>query len=123
MGDEIPDFRQEISLEKRTKEYELLRSKYPHRIPIILTQHPSSKLPMIQKRKYLVPETLTIGGFMYNVRTRIKLKPEIGVFLFAKNNIMPNTEEIGSIHQKYKSEDGFLYLLLTGENTFGSAHQ
>lgn len=117
--DDIPNFRKQIPLEDRINEYNTLHARHPNRIPIILSQNKKTLLPKLLKRKFLVPKSLTIGQFMFSVRKRMKLKPEIGVFMFVRNTIAPNTQDIGTVHEKYKSQDGFLYMIIAGENTFG----
>ena len=98
-----------------------LRKKYPHRIPVIAKLAPKSKLPFLDKNKYLVPDDLTIGQFMYVIRKRIKLNPEDAMFFFLEKNVLPPTSAMFvDIYAKHKNTDGFLYLTILEESTFGS---
>lgn len=115
----IPDFRASIPLNERKEEFERLKERHPERIPIILTAHPSSKLPKLKKQKFLVPKSLTIGQLMCSVRRRMSLTPDMGLFFFVNDNIMSANTELAMTYDQYGNEDGFLYMMLTGENTFG----
>ena len=73
----------------------------------------------IDKNKYLVPPDLTIGQFLYVIRKRIKLTPEKSIFLFINNSIPSSSKIISQLYKDHKNEDGFLYIIYSGENTFG----
>ena len=112
-------YKETVSMEDRTKEAERILVKFPTRRPIIVEQLPKCLLPPMTKNKFLVPEDLTMGQFMYNVRKRIALKPSEAIFLFAGENIMSSSQTISQVYNDHKDTDGFLYLKLTTENTFG----
>ena len=106
-------------LEFRKKESDKIKSKYPNRIPIIVFKDEKSKINDIDKHKYLCPNDLTIGQFMYVIRKRIKLNSDQALFFFV-NDSMPSTGDLLSIvYSKHKDDDGFLYITYSGENTFG----
>ncbi|KAI9475705.1 MAG: light chain 3 [Benjaminiella poitrasii] len=112
-------FKQEHSFEKRKKESERIINKYPDRIPVICEKILKSDIPTIDKKKYLVPTELTVGQFIYVIRKRIKLSPEKAIFIFVNGILPPVSESMVVIFDKYKNEDGFLYIQYSGENTFG----
>ena len=77
-------------------------------------------LPDINKKKYLVPLDLTVGQFIFVIRRRLKLDAAKAIFLFVNNQIIPpSNASLGELYEEYKSEDGFLYMTYSGENTFG----
>lgn len=108
------------SLEKRKKVSEGILKRYSDRIPVILEKHKSSD-PDCQKCKYLVPDNLTIGKFIYEIRKNIKVTQEQSIFLFIDNIHPPTSELVSNLYSKYKNEDGFLYIIYTLENTFGTS--
>ena len=114
-------FKSEISFDKRLEESMRVRTKYPDRIPIICEKIEGKNvdIPTIDKKKYLVPNDLTIGQFLYVVRNRIKLPPEKAVFLFIRGTIPASTILVSQIYESKKDKDGFLYIEYSGENTFG----
>ena len=53
------------SFEKRSAEARRIIAKYPERIPVMIDRHPRSDLPDIDKKKFLVPDTMLCGQFKY----------------------------------------------------------
>lgn len=94
-------------------------TKYPERIPVIVEKNQNSDIANIDKNKYLVPKDLTIGQLVYVIRKRIKMPPEMGLYIFIQNTIPPQYELVSTIYEMYKDNDGFLYVTYSGENTFG----
>ena len=112
-------FKKQFSSKEREQECTKIRQKYPDRIPIIVEPY-SNKIDLIDKKKFLVPNEITIGQFLYIVRKRIKLNEAKALFLFI-NSTLPNSNAIiSSIYEKEKDPDGFLYITYSGENTYGS---
>ncbi|XBW37826.1 hypothetical protein QEN19_003401 [Hanseniaspora menglaensis] len=130
-------FKAQFPFEVRKKECERITKKYIDRIPVIVERQglattTSNNLtsasanpgtvPELDKRKYLVPQSLTIGQFVYIIRKRIELPPERAIFVFVNNGILPNTSTLMSqLYLEYKDKDGFLYISYAGENTFGQS--
>lgn len=110
-------FKDKHSYNKRLQESTRIKLKYPDRIPIIVDQ--DKNLPIIDKQKFLVPCDLTVGQFMFVLRKRITLKPEDAIFLFVNNSLPPTSTILSKIYGSEKDEDGFLYVNISGENTFG----
>lgn len=108
-----------LPLSKRREESTRILAKYPDRIPVIVEKNHKGQVPDIDKCKFLVPIDLTVGQFVYVVRKRIKLAPEKAIFLFIKNTLPPTSQLMSAIYEEYKSEDGFLWVTYSGENTFG----
>eukprot|EP01113_Clastostelium_recurvatum_P044283 TRINITY_DN745_c0_g1_i3.p1 TRINITY_DN745_c0_g1~~TRINITY_DN745_c0_g1_i3.p1 ORF type:complete len:123 (-),score=24.78 TRINITY_DN745_c0_g1_i3:118-486(-) len=107
-------------LDKRKEVADRIKSKYSDRIPVIVEKAPKSDVPDIDKKKYLVPSDITVGKFVYEIRKHMKLSPEKAIFLFVNNTIPPTAALMSQIYERYKDEDGFLYITYSGENTFGS---
>ena len=112
-------FKEKFPLKKRTDEAFRIMKKYPDRLPIIVEKDIKSDIPEIDKKKYLVPSDLTIGQFVYVIRKRIKLDAEKAIFLFINNTLPPTSALLSQVYEQHKNEDGFLYVLFSGENTFG----
>lgn len=94
-------------------------ARYPDRIPVLVEQADSSRLPDIDKIKFLVPYDMTIGQFISVIRRRISLSPEMGLFLFI-GQILPNGGQyMRDLYKEYKDERGFLHIQYSGENVFG----
>ena len=108
--------------QKRLNESYKIREKYPNRIPIIVQRAKQcDTVPDIDRHKFLAPVDLTMGQFMYVIRQRIKLRPEVSIYLMVGDDYtMPATSQLLSlIYQEHGDNDGFLYITYTGESTFG----
>ena len=114
-------FREEKTFEQRREEANTVFRKYPSRIPIICERGTNcTQLPALDKRKYLVPNDLTVAQFIYVIRKRMSLDSARALFVLAGGSIPTSTTTIGSLHTTHKDPDGFLYMQFVGENTFGS---
>ena len=113
-------FQKRYSLQQRQERCRQVRLKFPTRIPVIIEKQPGSNVPSIDKNQYLVPSDLTMGQFAYVIRKRLTLAPEQAIFLFSQNNLPPTSAIMASVYEKFKDkDDGFLYMVYAGENTFG----
>ena len=56
---------------------------------------------------------------MYVIRKRIKLSPEKAIFIFVNNTLPPTAALMSTVYEQHKDEDGFMYMMYSGENTFG----
>lgn len=117
------EFRKKHSFENRKRESKRVMDTYEARIPIIVENDKHSKLPLIKKRKYLVPDDMTVGQFSYVIRKRMKIKPEIAIYLFFNQNLVPTAAQIKEIYPENKNEDGFLYTVICAEKTFGNPNK
>jgi GABA(A) receptor-associated protein len=107
--------------ERRKKECDAIRHKYPDRIPVICERSSYSKdMPVVDKSKYLIPDDLTMGQFIYVIRKRMRLDQSKALFLFVNGNMLvPTSAVIQAIYEQYRDLDGFLYINYSGENAFG----
>ncbi|KAK6454101.1 autophagy-related protein 8 precursor [Scheffersomyces xylosifermentans] len=116
-------FKDEHPFEKRQAEATRIAQRFKDRVPVICEKVENSDIPEIDKRKYLVPVDLSIGQFVYVIRKRIKLPQEKAIFIFVNDILPPTASLISTIYEEHKDEDGFLYVLYSGENTFGEKQQ
>lgn len=107
------------SFEKRKAESQRLLEKYSTRVPVVVSRCNKSKIEDIDKKKYLVPCDQTIGQMVYVIRKRIKLDEQKAIFVFIENVLPPTSALMSEMYNKFKQDDGFLYITYSGENTFG----
>lgn len=112
-------FREMYPHNKRHAEACRIIAKYPHRIPIIVETALGADLPVLEKRKYLVPRDLSLGQFGYVLMKRMHLTPEKALFLFVDNLILPTASLMDNVYEEHKNIDLFLYIILQSEETFG----
>lgn len=113
-------FKDTNTFKKRCEESARIRKKYPTRIPVIVEKDLREKsLPQINRKKYLVPQDLSVGEFMFVIRKRIKLAPEKSIYLFIDGSLQNTSANLCQVYKEHKDKDGFLYILYYGESTFG----
>jgi len=111
-----------FSFFERSNESSRIQKRYPDRFPIICEKNiKDSVTPEIDKNKYLVPQDITIGQFMYVIRKRLRLPSEDAIFLFVGEDkvILPIHMTIYEAFYRFKNKDGFLYIMYSKENVFG----
>lgn len=107
------------AFEKRRQDYLRVSEKYPERVPVIIEKKEFSNVPDIDKCKYLVPNEHTIGQLIAIIRRRINIKPNEAIFIFINNTLPCISDTVREVYERYKDNDGFLYIIYSGENTFG----
>ena len=113
-------FQEEYTFESRKEEFFKIKKKYPERIPVIVEKNiKCNDLKEIKKKKYLVPNELNLSSLIYLVRKNIKLDESKALFFMTNNKILNNNRPISYTYEENKSENGFLYIYYTSENTFG----
>ena len=112
-------FKSQFSFEKRLEDSSTILKKHPDRIPVIIEKYYRSSLTDIDRKKYLVPNDMTVGQLMYVIRKRIKLHETKALFIFINNIIPPTSLLISTLYKNNKDEDNFMYVLYDEELVFG----
>jgi GABA(A) receptor-associated protein len=120
-GNKIKTYKENIPLNERKDESERIKNKYPDRVPCIVELSSSIKDITLDKNKYLVPNDLTCGQLLYIIRKRIKMGPEKALFMYvSEKNLPPSSSLLSQVYSDFSDQDGFLYLRVEHENTFGT---
>ncbi len=112
------EFQRKHTFEQRRSEAARIHQLYPGRIPVII-ERKGNDIPPPAKKKFLTPNTLTLGQFVYIIRRNIQLPPEKALFLFVKGTLPATSTLMRELYDLYKDDDGFLYMTYSGESTFG----
>jgi GABA(A) receptor-associated protein len=112
-------FKEKNKFEDRLAESNRIRDKFPGRVPVIVERAPRSDIPLIDKTKFLVPSDLTVGQFLFVIRRRLSLTSEMALFLYVNNSLPTTSTLMRELYYNNRDIDGFLYVVYTGENTFG----
>ena len=108
------------SIEERQKEAEKILKEYPGKSCLYIEKLSTCKsLEEVSKKKYLVPNTLTVDQLIYLIRRKLVLKKEEALFFYANKRMITGQTEIGELYKKYKDKDNFLYIKYASENCFG----
>jgi GABA(A) receptor-associated protein len=116
-----PYYRNAVPYERRQLEASRILEKYPGRYPFIVERAHAAKanIPHIQKKKYLVPGEITMGQFIAIIRRNIAITPDIAIYIFCNNVLLPSNMLIKDVYNLNKEPDGFVYMNYMGESTFG----
>lgn len=113
-------FKARSTFEERSLESLRIRERFPGRIPIIVERSGrSTDIPLIDKNKFLAPGDLNVSQFIHVVRRRMQLSSEVALFIFVGNTLPTTGTLLRELYATYGEPDGFLYMLYSGENTFG----
>lgn len=89
-----------------------------------------STLPEIEKKKFLVPKCMPCGEFSATIsqhvrgaangtKTPLSAEQTIYLFLTDSKKILKYGQTVGQAWDELRSEDGFLRMSYTSENTLG----
>ena len=88
-------------------------------VPVVVVGN-GINAPIITKQKYICPVSVTGDGFRKDIRDHMEALDSTGaLFYFVDNALLPMNKTMGEIYDRYKSNDGFLYVIYSVENTFG----
>ena len=106
--------------EERKAEYERVIKEHPTKVPIICEKAPKTRIPEIDKTKYLVDGSLSLPQFTASIRKKLELDDKEALFLLANGKItLSQNDTINAIYKKYKDKDGFLYIAYAAEEIWG----
>ncbi|RWS29213.1 hypothetical protein B4U80_09264 [Leptotrombidium deliense] len=86
---------------------------------VIVQKAPHSSISDLDKHKFLVPYEVTVAQFIWILRQRLKLDPRKAIYLFVNRTLPQSSALMGEIYYQCQEDDGFLYVIFSGENTFG----
>ena len=114
-------YKQLVPFECRKKETMQIKKDYPDRIPIICEKSNTQvNAPDISKRKFLVPNDMKVGQFIFLIRKQINLTQDQAIFLLIDASFIPSSSSmILQLYQEYCNNDGYLYITYMVESTFG----
>lgn len=113
------EYKSEHSFENRRARSTQIINQY-NLIPIIAERAGPKNSKHISNARFLVDNDMTIGSFLYTIRSRLKINQNEAMFLFINNKVIPsNNDKMGKLYNEYKDNDGFLYITFSLENVFG----
>mgnify|MGYP001423668151 CR=1 FL=1 len=104
-----------VNFEERKSNSLKLRKKYPEKLPIILLPYDIE----VTKKKYLVPYDMNFATFVKTISSNIKIKKSEALFCLIGDILPTNTQNMIELYNQNVNKDGFLYIKLRKENTFG----
>jgi hypothetical protein len=125
-----------IIYDKRVKRSRYFASKYPECVPIYL-QYSGDKTHSVgdisRLHRYVVPRDNSYGHLLLAFRRKVKMKSTVGMISLVEqividketgeskvsSSLITTSTTMDVLADKYIHKDGFLYINITSENTFG----
>ena len=116
-------YRKNVPFDERKLKASIILKQHPDRIPVVVEcSEELQSIHPLKKNKFIVPFELTLAQFLFVIRKHMKLDPEYAIFVFINNKLHPVTSLVGTIYAQEKDEDGFMYMDVFQESTFGAQH-
>lgn len=127
----MSSYKKSVSFTARREATKNIINKYPDKCPIYLSFDNKLILkhrPGTNFNKYIINNSITVGQYLSILKRRIEMSDKLSVTLFINvykddklvNTILPQLAmTLGEVYEHNKDQDGFLYMHLIGENTFG----
>ncbi|KAL7722940.1 Autophagy-related protein [Entamoeba marina] len=120
-------YRRKVSFEERKAVSSQLMERKPNYVPFIVESEESSNAVMLKKERFFVNKNTQIADFISILLESYIISPDIQlehVFLKVQTpsgSINPRPDDaLGDLYDMYKEEDGFLYVTVYKERTFGN---
>ena len=107
-------------LKERKEEYQKVIDQNPEKVAIIVENDPRSDIADIEKKKFLIKEDMNLTQFQKIIRNRLKMDEKEALFFLANGKTsLAGNFTIREIYDKYKDEDGFLYIAYSSQEVWG----
>lgn len=111
------EFKTLYTLAERKRKHANITQHNRERIGIIVDIHSKNKIHL---HKFLVPREMTFGALHRCILSSHSHEADVSYYLFvAQHAIVPSFETVESAHKQYSDTDGFLYVQMREESTFG----
>ena len=116
----VGKYRKNVPFDERKLKAAIILKQHPDRIPVVVEcSDKLQEMHPLKKNKFIVPHELTLGQFIYVIRKHMKLDAAHAIYIFVNNKLHPTTSVMSEMYRMYKEEDGFMYLDVFHESTFG----
>ena len=118
--EEIFSFQKKFSLETRLAKFKEIEGYLNECVPIIIEEIKTSHNSSTQTNTFLVSSGTTFGQMVDKIKQRRIVNPEQAIFfLINGKNAVSLSTTLKSAYEKYKHEDGFLYVSYSLESVWG----
>jgi GABA(A) receptor-associated protein len=116
----VGNYRKNVPFDERKLKAMTILKQHSDRVPVVVecSEQLQSVHPL-KKNKFIVPFELTLAQFMFVIRKHMKLESTYAIYVFINNRLHPTTSIMGDLYATQKDEDGFMYLSVFQESTFG----
>jgi hypothetical protein len=106
----IGNYRKNVPFDERKLKATTILNQHSDRIPVVVecSEQLQSVHPLKKNKQ-----------FMFVIRKHMKLESTYAIYVFINNKLHPTTSIMGDLYATQKDEDGFMYLSVFQESTFG----
>lgn len=108
---------QKYPLGKRKKMFSIAQEKHPNKILVVCECDLNINDETIYR--FALTGDMKFAEFFMNIRKRISVNKIEGLYGLCNNKLICGSQILSKIYNENKNEDGFLYILICKENTFG----
>lgn len=115
-------FKDSFSLQSRKEMSARALKRYPKCVPLIIQFSRYLQSDLIDKKvKFLVEGSRTVAYLIKELRLKVKLSPSKFIYILAgEEKTFPSTGMmLSQLYRECKDEDGFLYISVEEESSFG----
>lgn len=114
-------FRTNVKFQDRKDMTTKMLSKYSNKVPVYVSKGTkSNNIDNFGSKKFLADKDMTVCAFINSVKNSLKVNSNTALYLMVNDKeMMVLSVNMGIVYEKYKSDDGFLYITYYGENVFG----
>lgn len=110
-----------LPLAERQRQHARVAQIHPDKVPLILERAPSASVPVLPLSKYLVPRDYTVAALLGLIRERTAVAHDQALFVYVCGTVPASNATFGALYDAYRDPDGFLYVVYTGESSFGAS--
>lgn len=114
-----------ISKKDRCRRSQTMSREFPSFVPLFIKYYDSDII-----HRNLVGKEIVFSKLLYTIRKKRNILPTTAIMSLIEKErddttgkistiIVPSTETVGDIAERYKHSDGFLYISVCCENVFG----
>ena len=110
------------SFDERIRQANRFKSRFPNSVPVVSRKEEKCLLPeKLHNQLFLVPRSLAASEFTALIRKKVNLPRTQAMMLFVDGKVLVTADvTISELYDRYHAEDGFLYVICTDHEAFGS---
>ena len=97
-----------------------MKAVYPRHVPLIVERR-SRQDPPLPKSRFLVAGEKRMGEILAQVKGEMTLRPTEALFFLVGEEMIRPGESAARLYERWGDDDGFLYLVYSREESFGTA--
>lgn len=114
-------FKLSKTLDQRKKLSREIKEKFTNRVPVILSLAKNANGVMLDRYKFLAPVDVSAAVFLNEIRKYLSgIDASQSIFLLTEDEKIVNMgENMISVYEKHAEADGFLYIVMCLESSYG----